>query len=161
MRKELRYGQGDRINEVQGELFQLFYSPLVDTNSLIGGENGGGGRLLKREIRAASSRNKVTMQIQASASRGVKSRRVGGGSNFHETFPRMNESRRVRRLRVLGKNLPIINTFIFVALLLFRDSPLSSPLILLPPTSSVDSCVSLAPLSIAVLLSRMYLHFCL
>jgi len=41
-----------------------------------------------------SSRNKVTMQIQARTSRGVKSRRVGGGSNFHETFPRMNEGRR-------------------------------------------------------------------
>jgi len=34
------------------------------------------------------------MQIQARTSRGVKSRRVGGGSNFHETFPRMNEGRR-------------------------------------------------------------------
>ncbi|KYN02684.1 hypothetical protein ALC62_06484 [Cyphomyrmex costatus] len=91
---------------------------FTGTNSLVGpsrdeGENG--GRLLKREIRAASSRNKVTMQIQARASRGVKSRRVGGGSNFHETFPRMNEGRRVERLRVLAESLPIVDTFIFVA----------------------------------------------
>ncbi|KYQ60127.1 hypothetical protein ALC60_00533 [Trachymyrmex zeteki] len=102
---------GDRaLTKLHGELFRLFYSPLAGTNSFIGssrdegereGENG--GRLLKREIRAASSRNKVTMQIQARASRGVKSRRVGGGSNFHETFPRMNEGRRVERLRVLGE----------------------------------------------------------
>lgn len=84
--------------------------------------------MLKREIRAASSRNKVTMQIQARASRGVKSRRVGGGSNFHETFPRMNEGRRIGRLRVLGESLPIVDTFIFVVPLL-RDFPLSSPLI--------------------------------
>lgn len=66
------------------------------------------------------------MQIQARASRGVKSRRVGGGSNFHETFPRMNEGRRVGRLRVLGESLPIVDTFIFVVPLL-RDFPLSSP----------------------------------
>lgn len=43
------------------------------------------------------------MQIQARASRGVKSRRVGGGSNFHETFPRMNEGRRIERLRSIRR----------------------------------------------------------
>jgi len=71
------------------------------------------------------------MQIQARASRGVKSRRVGSGSNFHETFPRMNESRRVERLRVLGE--PTSSTLLFSSLLL-RDFPLSSPLI--PPPSA-------------------------
>lgn len=122
-------GKGDRaLTKVQGELFRLFYSPfVVGTNSPIGigllvatkGKTARrGGRLLKREIRAASSRNKVTMQIQARASRGVKSRRVGGGSNFHETFSRMNEGRRVERLGVLGESLPIVDTFIFAARLL-------------------------------------------
>jgi len=59
---------------VQRELFRLFYNPFSSARINPPGssrcdEEGKGGRLLKREIRAASSRNKVTMQIQTGASR--------------------------------------------------------------------------------------------
>lgn len=79
------------------------------------------------------------MQIQARASRGVKSRRVGGGSNFHETFPRMNEGRRVERLRVLGESLPIVDTFIFVVPLLSPRFSIVFPSDSSPSTSSAIS----------------------
>lgn len=97
------------------------------------------------------------MQIQARTLRGVKSRRVDGGSNFHETFHRMNEGRGAERLRVLAESLPIVDTFIFVASLLC-DFPLCFPFwFRRRPCPRVSRVLLVPPLSI-VLLSQMHLR---
>jgi len=128
---------------VQRELFRLFYNPFSSARinppaSSRCDEEGKGGRLLKREIRAASSRNKVTMQIQTGASRRRKKQTRRQRKQFpwnippYEWRPEGWTTSSTRR-----ESLPIVDTF------LPRDFLLSSTLIP-PPTTSIDLRVLLA-----------------